>query len=59
MPQSGALLAFDTMAIVGAAYESAETGKWVDISDFISAREFDRKYYPNFDYVEPIFRTNN
>jgi len=59
MPQSGALLARDTMAIVGAAYESAETKKWVDIADIIDARKFDRKYYPNFDYVEPIFRTRN
>jgi len=59
MPQSGALLARDTMAIVGAAYESAETRKWVDIADIISARKFARKYYPNFDYVEPIFRTKS
>ena len=59
MPQSGALLARDTMAIVGAAYESGETGKWVDIAEIIAARKFDQKYYPNFDAVEPIFRTKN
>jgi predicted dehydrogenase len=57
MPQSGALLARDTMAIVGAAYESVETGSWVDIADIVNARKFAKKYYPNFAYVEPIFRT--
>lgn len=40
-PQSGPLLAWDTMAVLMAAYESSEKhGVFVDISEFTKGREF-------------------
>ena len=47
-PQSGALMAWDTMAVLMAGYESAETGGGiVDISEFtISGRQFELREMP-------------
>ncbi|WP_166831650.1 Gfo/Idh/MocA family protein [Thalassoroseus pseudoceratinae] len=40
-PQSGPLLAWDTMAVLMAAYESSENhGAFVDVSEFTAGREF-------------------
>ena len=48
-PQSGALMAWDTMAVLMAAYESAEAASvFVDISEFtIQGREFLPSEYPS------------
>lgn len=48
-PQSGALMAWDTMAVLMAAYESAEQdSKFVDISDFTTkGRQFVEKEMPS------------
>ena len=41
VPQSGPLMAWDTMAVLMAAYESSEKdGAFVDISEFVAGREF-------------------
>lgn len=41
VPQSGSLMAWDTMAVLMAAYESSEKGgAFVDIGEFIHGREF-------------------
>lgn len=40
-PQSGPLMAWDTMAVLMAAYESSERdGAFVDVSEYVRAREF-------------------
>jgi hypothetical protein len=40
-PQSGPLMAWDTMAILMAAYESSEKGgAFVDLSEFTRTRDF-------------------
>ncbi len=47
-PQSGPLMAWDTMAVLMAAYESNEKeGAFVDISEFVTAREFSPNELPN------------
>jgi predicted dehydrogenase len=46
-PQSGAMMAWDTMATIMAGYESAEKdGAFVDVSD-LCQREFDAHEFPN------------
>ena len=48
MPQSGPLMAWDTMAVLMAAYESAEAnGTMVDISEYTHGREFDPATLPD------------
>ncbi|MDA1013320.1 MAG: Gfo/Idh/MocA family oxidoreductase [Planctomycetota bacterium] len=48
VPQSGALMAWDTMAVLMAAYESSENdGAFVDLSEFINGREFHPGELPN------------
>ena len=47
-PQSGPLMAWDTLAVLMAAYESSENeGAFVDISEFINSREFSPEELPN------------
>ena len=47
-PQSGPLMAWDTMAVLMAAYESAEAnGTMVDISEYTRGREFDPATLPD------------
>ena len=47
-PQSGALMAWDTMAVLMASYESSEKDSvFVDISEYVNGREFTRNEIPN------------
>ncbi|MBG89790.1 MAG: hypothetical protein CMO80_23220 [Verrucomicrobiales bacterium] len=47
-PQSGPLMAWDTMAILMAGYESAEkNGQFIDLSETINSREFERNEMPD------------
>jgi predicted dehydrogenase len=56
-PQSGALMAWDTMAVLMAAYESAEQdAKMVSLSDLVSARSFPPEEGPSPDALRPVFQ---
>ncbi|HAA74366.1 TPA: hypothetical protein DCE37_04505 [Candidatus Latescibacteria bacterium] len=47
-PQSGAMIAWDTMAVLMASYESSEKGaQFVDISDYAESRSFNANEIPN------------
>ena len=47
-PQSGPLMAWDTMAVLMAAYESSEReGAFVDVSESVQAREFGPNELPD------------
>lgn len=47
-PQSGAMMAWDTMAVLMASYESSEKdAAFVDISEFVDARAFTENEIPN------------
>ncbi|GIW82613.1 MAG: hypothetical protein KatS3mg105_4420 [Gemmatales bacterium] len=47
-PQSGPMLAWDTMAILMAGYESSEKGGgFIDISDLVQARDFPADEWPD------------
>ncbi|MBC8354654.1 MAG: Gfo/Idh/MocA family oxidoreductase [Planctomycetes bacterium] len=47
-PQSGAMMAWDTMAVLMAGYESAESGGgFVDVSEYCSDREFNEREMPD------------
>jgi predicted dehydrogenase len=47
-PQSGAMMAWDTMAVLMASYESNEKGAaFVDISEYVTGREFTVNEIPN------------
>ncbi len=48
VPQSGPMLAWDTMAVLMAAYESSEKhGAFVDITEFTQGREFQPQELPD------------
>jgi predicted dehydrogenase len=48
VPQSGPLMAWDTMAVLMAAYESSEReGAFVDLSEFVNGRVFTPEELPN------------
>jgi predicted dehydrogenase len=56
-PQSGPLLAWDTMAVLMAAYESSERDSViVDVSDYVDGREFGRDEGPTPEAVAPVFQ---
>lgn len=47
-PQSGAMMAWDTMAVLMAGYESAEGGgAFVDVSEYCQGREFNSSEMPD------------
>ncbi len=47
-PQSGAMMAWDTMAVLMAGYESAEgSGGFVDVSEYCQGREFNGNEMPD------------
>ena len=53
-PQSGPLMAWDTMAVLMAGYESAEKqGQFVDVSELIGSREFKENEMPDPAPVRP------
>lgn len=56
-PQSGPMLAWDTMAILMAGYESAaEEGRFVDIGEFVDGREFPAEEWPDLRNTEAVFQ---
>ena len=55
-PQSGALMAWDSMAVLMAAYESHERGAaFVDISEYTQGRAFEARESPAPDQVGAVF----
>ncbi len=57
-PQSGPMLAWDTMAVLTAAYESSDAGgAFVDVTDLICGRDFESRELPDPAVVEPVFQT--
>jgi predicted dehydrogenase len=57
MPQSGPLMAWDTMAVLMAAYESSEKdGKFVDLSEFVHGREFTPEELPDPRRLGAVFQ---
>jgi predicted dehydrogenase len=57
-PQSGPMMAWDSMAVLMAAYESAEKDSaFVDISEYVEEREFDATEMASPDVVEQVFQT--
>ncbi|MCP4640239.1 MAG: hypothetical protein GY851_07405 [bacterium] len=47
-PQSGAMMAWDTMAVLMAGYESAEkAAAFVDLTEYLAGRSFSEDEMPN------------
>lgn len=56
-PQSGAMMAWDTMAVLMAGYESHEKeGAFVDISEYISQRDFTAEEIPTPHQFGQVFQ---
>jgi len=56
-PQSGALMAWDTMAVLMAAYESADRDSaMVDVGDYVSARTFTPEEGPTPEALQAVFQ---
>ncbi|MCR9115349.1 MAG: Gfo/Idh/MocA family oxidoreductase [bacterium] len=56
-PQSGPMMAWDTMAVLMAAYQSSEQqGEFVDVSEFIAAREFTAAELPDPTQFGAVFQ---
>lgn len=56
-PQSGAMMAWDTMAVLMASYESAHQGSaMVDLGDLTAARGFTKEEGPSPDALTPVFQ---
>ena len=56
-PQSGPMMAWDSMAVLMAAYESAEKDSvFVDISEYVEGRAFDETEMPAPGVVEQVFQ---
>lgn len=57
-PQSGALMAWDTMAVLMAAYESSEkSSAFVDISEYTRGRDFTESEGPHPADFGEVFQT--
>jgi predicted dehydrogenase len=56
-PQSGALMAWDTMAVLMASYESNEKhSAFVDLTEYIEGRDFDATEMPEPDKFGTVFQ---
>ncbi len=56
-PQSGAMMAWDTMAVLMAGYESSEkSGVFVDVSELVQAREFTANEMPDLKHLPAVFQ---
>ncbi|MDA1276667.1 MAG: Gfo/Idh/MocA family oxidoreductase [Verrucomicrobia bacterium] len=56
-PQSGPLMAWDTMAVLMAGYESSEkNGQFVDLREIIASREFEENEIPNPNQFGRVFQ---
>ena len=57
-PQSGPMMAWDSMAVLMAAYESSEKDSaFVDISEYVKGREFDATEMASPNAVEQVFQS--
>lgn len=57
VPQSGALMAWDTMAVLMAGYESAENGGgFVDVTEYCQGREFGEAELPDPQLMGKVFQ---
>jgi predicted dehydrogenase len=55
-PQSGPLMAWDSMAVLMAAYESSEKGAaFIDVSEYTRGRAFEPRECPSPDQVAGVF----
>ena len=56
-PQSGALMAWDTMAVLMAGYESSEKGAaFVDLTEYLNARVFNETEMPDPESFGTVFQ---
>ncbi len=56
-PQSGMMLAWDTLAVLMAGYESAaKEAAFVDIAEFTLGRTFEPAVYPDPNYIEQLLQ---
>lgn len=56
-PQSGVMLAWDTLAVLMAGYESAARDSvFIDISDYTLGRDFPATVYPDPGFVEEVLQ---
>jgi len=56
-PQSGALMAWDTLAVLMAGYESSEhNGAFIDISEYTEGREFLTREMPDPEALATVFQ---
>jgi predicted dehydrogenase len=56
-PQSGALMAWDTMAVLMAAYESSEKDAvFIDVSEYVRGRDFDEREMPAPQHLGRVFQ---
>ena len=56
-PQSGALMAWDTMAVLMASYESSEKNAvFVDLNEYLEGRTFDASEMPNPETLGNVFQ---
>jgi predicted dehydrogenase len=57
MPQSGPMLAWDTLAVLMAGYESSEKGgTFVDLAPYVQARAFDSRELPDPQHLGTVFQ---
>ena len=57
-PQSGPMMAWDSMAVLMAAYESSEkSSTFVDISEYTTGRTFPGSEMPSPDAIDNVFQT--
>jgi predicted dehydrogenase len=57
-PQSGAMMAWDTLAVLMAAYESGEKdGMFVDVEELVNGRGFLPSEIPDPDRMQDVFQT--
>jgi predicted dehydrogenase len=58
-PQSGALMAWDTMAVLMASYESSEkSSAFVDVTEYVASRAFDSREMPDPNMFGKVFQTS-
>ena len=57
-PQSGPMMAWDTMAVLMAAYESAEKGSaFVELDEYVECRPFEPTEMPSPKVLPNVFQT--
>ena len=57
-PQSGPMTAWDTMAVLMAAYESDEkNSQFIDVGDLIEGRQFEKEEWPDPSMLDSVFQS--